>query len=178
MLGDPYKTVAEEHEIELTREEKDELNCLLNMDKLKIVDSYLNGASSSRNDKIIEISANLLQMTIFLQDTQQESDSCMSFMNKITDCKCFRCMGFRFSSEKGLNSMHDIEPDRPERVNKARDAVFSIIMVNHEGKSYDPQLVKERTLLIIEFGLTGSMMIHRDLHIETPEKIKIKHIEI
>ena len=74
--------------------------------------------------------------------------------------------------------MHDIEPDRPERVNKARDAVFSIIMVNHEGKSYDPQLVKERTLLIIEFGLTGSMMIHRDLHIETPEKIKIKHIEI
>lgn len=174
LLGDPYKTVAEEHEIELTNEEKEELNHLLRMDTLNIVDSYLNGTSSSRNDKMLELSLYLSKITVFIQETQVNDEFLYKTISK-KDCICQRCSEGPLSPNRNSESMSGMNE---ERKNQARDAVYSILMVNQQGKAYDPKLVKEHTLLIVEANFQGSIMVYRDKHIVTDNDMKIGNLEI
>ncbi|OMJ79585.1 hypothetical protein SteCoe_20353 [Stentor coeruleus] len=174
LLGDPYKTVAEEHEIELTLEEKEELNHLLKMDTLNIVDSYLNGASSSRNDKMLDLTLNLAKITFFIQEAQVNDEFLYKTINK-KDCICLRCSENSLSPNRNSENMSGMND---ERKTQAQDAVYSILMVNQQGKAYDPKLVKEHTLLIVEANLKGSIMIYRDKHIITDNDIKIGNLEI
>jgi Vacuolar sorting-associated protein 13, N-terminal/N-terminal region of Chorein or VPS13 len=178
LLGDPYKTVAEEYEIELSTEEKDELNCLLNMDELMIVDSYLNGSSSSRGDKILGISINLSQFTFFLQDTSNYSKIDIKSDYKYPDCECYRCINLQETSQSVDSGSEKESPEAEEMKGVINDAVFSIGILNKEGRACDPKLVKENTLLVVEAKLSGKLMVHRDLHIETIEDINIAHLDI
>ncbi|OMJ87664.1 hypothetical protein SteCoe_10590 [Stentor coeruleus] len=174
LLGDPYKTVAEEHEIELTLEEKEELNHLLRMDTLNIVDSYLNGTSSSRNDKMLELSLIIGKITVFIQETQVNDEFLYKTINK-KDCICLRCSEGPSSPNRNSENMSGMNE---ERKNQVRDAVYSILMVNQQGKAYDQKLVKEHTLLIVEANFEGSIMIYRDKHIVTDTDMKLDNLEI
>ena len=175
LLGDPYKTVAEEHEIELTLDEKDELNCLLHMDELNIVDSYLNGTSSSRNDQILDINILIKQFTMFIQETQYTSAfKCSPIPRSV--CACSACRGDIFIQQDSVSYNVQREEQKPEKTIQTRDTVFSILMVNHEGKAYDPKLVKERTLLVIEAQLNGAIIVHRDMHLEMHKDFEINNL--
>ena len=59
--------------------------------------------------------------------------------------------------------MHVEEEVKHERGNQVRDNVYSIMMVNYEGKAYDSKLVRENTLLIIEGGIDGCLMIFSEV---------------
>lgn len=175
LLGDPYQKVAEECEIELSMTEKEELNHLLRLDELNIVNSYLNGTSSSRNDKLVKISLEIEQIRIFIQDTQGSYEEAFRVIPK-NECLCLRCRDH--SGKSNLNSPKFVENDGKAKV---EGAVISINMIDSDGKSYDPQLVKESTLLIIESSLKGDFNLFRDMHLETgynKEKLIMSNIEI
>lgn len=167
LLGDPYKTVAEEYEIELTSNEKEELNLLLNQDKLNIVDSYLNGTSSSRKDKLLDFSIEIEQISLFIQDSQGDDENLFRTVKK-NECLCGRC---REKDESNLKSHRQTaDPVEEAKKNKFDSQVISVIKVNAEGQSVDPKLVKERTLLVIQTSIQGDFMVYRDMQIETVKK--------
>ena len=168
LLGDPYKTVAEEYEIELTSNEKEELNLLLNQDRLNIVDSYLNGTSSSRKDKLLDVSIEIEQICLFIQDSQGEDENLFRTVKK-NECLCGRCKEKLENNTKPYRQSG--EPGEEAKKNKFDSQVISVIKVNAEGQSVDPKLVKERTLLVIQTYLQGDFMVYRDMQIETVKKL-------
>jgi hypothetical protein len=173
LLGDPYKTVAEEHEIELTPAEKEELNSLINEDKLEIVNSYLSGTSSSRNDKRLHILIYVEQIRVFVQDTLADEPSIFSTVNK-SECLCQRCSEKTGKTEKSSVKIFTQTEDA-----KKYNNVVNMIKVNSEGRTPDPNLVKERTLLVIEMSLEGDFLIFRDLHLDKKSsKLKLHDVQI
>lgn len=174
LLGDPYKKVAEEREIELSEQEKDELNCLLNMDKLNIVNTYLNGKSSSRTDKLLQVGFEISRLSFFLNATRVPDLVMVSRYSK-SQCGCQKC-----------ESSPSVKDDTPRKIYRPRvsafddlveerqslepgmpkDAVLNLTQSTPDGRSCDPKLLNEHTIILVEFVKTiGDFYLQRDLQL-------------
>ncbi|CAG9318574.1 VPS13_9 [Blepharisma stoltei] len=170
LLGDPYKKIAEEREIELTEKEKDELTCLLNMDKLDIVNTYLNGKSSSRKDKLFDVKFSIAHLSFYLVATRVPDLEKISMYQDQCFCeKCIRAPRVfddaprkfvrpRLSNyeECGYEERNSYEPREP----------WDVTMRKGDGKCIDSKLVSEQTVCLVEFGkCEGKLCLQRDLQL-------------
>ena len=164
LLGDPYEQVAYEREIELTSKEKDELNCLLNMDELGMVNSYLNGLSTNRNDLKVQVALEVSNFSFYLQSVRATS----YFPQPI------------FKRE-GLSDFAPIRPKHSYRSSDLPDLesyeeVFEVIKAGEDGRAFDPRAVQEHTLLMLNVSkVTGKFIALRDKQVYTEVPLEVKN---
>ena len=69
LLGDPNQQVAREEEVEMNREEQQELKILMSMDKQDALKSLLSGKSSTAQDQTFQITFSIRYVVFYLQQT-------------------------------------------------------------------------------------------------------------
>lgn len=90
LLGDPNQQVAREEEVEMNREEQQELKILMSMDKQGALKSLLSGKSSTAHDQTFLIDFSIRYLVFYLQKTC-ETEVEGQEIYQVKRCACELC---------------------------------------------------------------------------------------
>ena len=144
LLGDPNQQVAREEEVEMNREEQQELKILMSMDKQGALKSLLSGKSSTAHDQTFQVKFSITYMLFYLQRTGQPNVEAQDIFNAKA-CTCEWC---RMSPADRLPSIMSRRGEFAQKLlhfPKNRQVTFEDL--KEEDSEEEPRKVKTSTSL-------------------------------